>query len=44
MPEDIKSLAHDVIDHRIGLSYDALTEGIKKYDITESVLDTVKIG
>jgi len=25
-PDDIKALAHNIIDHRIGLSYDALLE------------------
>ena len=26
LPEDIQSLAHDIIDHRIGLSYESMSE------------------
>lgn len=43
MPEDIKYLAHDVLDHRMGRSYRAITEGIAVKQITEKVLDTVYI-
>lgn len=44
LPEDIKALAHSVFDHRIGLSYDAMSEGIHQSDITERILDTVAIS
>lgn len=43
LPEDIKSLAHDIIDHRIGLSYEAMGTGITAYSITEQILDSVQI-
>jgi MoxR-like ATPase len=43
MPEDIKSLAHDILDHRMGLSYEAISENISIYDITEKILNTVRI-
>jgi MoxR-like ATPase len=43
LPEDIKSLAHDIIDHRIGLSYEAMGTGITTYGITEQILDSVQI-
>ena len=26
LPEDVKLLAHDILDHRIGLSYEAASE------------------
>jgi MoxR-like ATPase len=43
IPEDVKSLAHDILDHRIGLSYEARAEWITPYEITRQVLDTVRI-
>ena len=43
MPEDIKHLAHDIIDHRIGLSYEAMSEWITRYDIITNILEAVKI-
>jgi MoxR-like ATPase len=43
LPEDIKSLAHDIIDHRIGLSYEAMGTGITAYSITDQILDSVQI-
>ena len=42
-PDDIKSLAHDIIDHRIGLAYDALLEKITPYQITEMILGQIDI-
>ena len=42
-PDDIKSLAHDIIDHRIGLSYYALLEKITPYQITEMILGQIDI-
>ncbi len=43
LPEDIKSLAHDIIDHRIGLSYEAMGTGITAYSVTAQILDSVAI-
>jgi MoxR-like ATPase len=43
MPEDIKHLAHDILDHRMGLSYEAISENISVYDVTEKILNTVRI-
>ena len=43
MPEDVKYLAHDVLDHRIGLSYEAHAEGMSIYQITEQILDEVRV-
>lgn len=43
LPEDIKYLAHDIFDHRIGLSYSAMSDGLSVYAITERILDTVTI-
>jgi MoxR-like ATPase len=43
LPEDVKSLAHEILDHRIGLSYESMSEGVTTYSITEKVLDSVRI-
>ncbi len=43
LPEDIKSLAHTIIDHRIGLSYESQSEWVTAYSVTEKILDNVKI-
>lgn len=43
MPEDIKSLAHEILRHRIGLSYEAVSEGITTDMIIKNILDNVRI-
>ncbi len=43
MPEDIKAIAHEILDHRMGLSYESLSEGIQIYDITEQALEEIII-
>jgi MoxR-like ATPase len=43
LPEDIQSLAHDIIDHRIGLSYESMSEWVTAYSITSQILDSVRI-
>lgn len=43
LPEDIKHLAHDVLDHRIGLSYESMSDGVTTYSVTEKILDSVRI-
>jgi MoxR-like ATPase len=43
LPEDIKSLAHSVLEHRIWLSYTSLVEKKTPYQIIDSVLMTVSI-
>ena len=42
-PDDIKSLAHDIIDHRIGLSYDALLDKLTPHQVTEMILGQIDI-
>jgi MoxR-like ATPase len=43
LPEDVKSLAHEILDHRIGLSYESMSEWVTAYSITEKILDSVQI-
>jgi MoxR-like ATPase len=41
LPEDVTSLAHDVLRHRLVLTYEALAEGIDADAILDEVVDAV---
>jgi len=43
MPEDIRSIAHDVLRHRIGLTYEAEAENINVENIIDEILGKVKV-
>ncbi len=43
IPEDIRAVAHDVLRHRIGLTYEAEAENITSEDIINEVLNTVEV-
>lgn len=43
LPEDVKSVAHDVLRHRIILTYEAEADEIKPETIIDTVLQTVKV-
>lgn len=42
-PEDIKIIAHDVLRHRIGLSYEADAENISQDDIITKILNVIEV-
>lgn len=42
-PEDIQAIAHDVLRHRILLSYEAEAEGVSSDDIIDKILAKVKV-
>jgi len=44
LPEDIKDVAHDVMNHRIILNYEAEADGVTTKDIINSILKKVPIG
>ena len=44
LPEDIKEIALDVLNHRIILNYEAEADGIKTQDIIQSILDKIPIS
>jgi MoxR-like ATPase len=44
LPEDIKEVAHDVINHRLILNYEAEADGIMPSQIVEMILKKVAIG
>lgn len=43
IPEDIRAICHDVLRHRIGLTYEAEAENITSEDIITEILNTVEI-
>ena len=43
LPEDVKSVAHDVLRHRLILTYEAEADEIKPETIIDTVLSTVKV-
>ncbi len=42
-PEDIKSIAFDVLRHRIILTYEAEAEDVSTETIIQRVLDTIEV-
>ncbi|MBA3901721.1 MAG: MoxR family ATPase, partial [Bacteroidetes bacterium] len=43
IPEDVRAVCHDVMRHRIGLSYEAEAENISSVDIINEILNTVEV-
>jgi len=43
IPEDIRAVAHDVMRHRIGLTYEAEAENITTEEIINEILNTVEV-
>ncbi len=44
LPEDIKEIADDVLNHRILLNYEAEADNVNTHDIIKSLLSKVQIG
>lgn len=43
IPEDVRALAPDILNHRIGISYEAEAENINSYDIVSELLKNVQV-
>ncbi len=43
IPEDIRAICHDVLRHRIGLTYEAEAENVKSEDIINEILNAVEV-
>lgn len=43
IPEDVRAICHDVLRHRIGLSYEAEAENITSEDIVTGILNAVEV-
>jgi MoxR-like ATPase len=44
LPEDIKEVAQDIMNHRILLNYEAEADGVRTQDIIETILNKVPIS
>ncbi len=43
IPEDVRAVCHDVMRHRIGLTYEAEAENITSEDIITEILNTIEV-
>jgi MoxR-like ATPase len=43
IPEDVRNVCHDVMRHRIGLTYEAEAENVTQEDIVNRILDRVEV-
>lgn len=43
IPEDVRAVSHDVLRHRIGLSYEAEANNITSDEVITTILDKVKV-
>ncbi len=43
IPEDVRNVCHDVMRHRIGLTFEAEAENIDQEDIINKILNTVEV-
>ena len=43
IPEDVRAVCHDVLRHRIGLSYEAEANSLTSEDIISEILNTVEV-
>lgn len=43
IPEDVRAVAHDVLRHRIGITYEAEAENVTSVDIIDQILDRVEV-
>ena len=43
IPEDVRAIAHDVLRHRIGLSYEAEANNVSSEEIISQILNKVEV-
>ncbi len=43
IPEDVRAMVHDVLRHRIGLTYEAEAENVTTEDIINKIVNTVEV-
>jgi len=43
IPEDVRAVCHDVMRHRLGLTYEAEAENVTQEDIITKILNTVEV-
>jgi len=42
-PQDVKDVAHDVLQHRVTVTYEAEAENLSSRDIVQKILDTLPV-
>jgi MoxR-like ATPase len=43
IPEDVRAVCHDVLRHRIGLSYEAEANNLTSEEIISEILNTIEV-
>jgi MoxR-like ATPase len=43
IPEDVRAVSHDVLRHRMGLTYEAEAENVTSEDIITEILNTIEV-
>ena len=43
IPEDVRAVVHDVLRHRIGLTYEAEAENITSIDIINKIVNEIEV-
>ena len=43
IPEDVRAVCHDVMRHRMGLSYEAEANNISADDVVSEILDKIAV-
>lgn len=43
VPEDVRAVAHDVLRHRIGLSYEAEASNVTSEEIVSKIINNVEV-
>jgi MoxR-like ATPase len=43
IPDDVRQVCHDVLRHRIGLSYEAEAENVTQEDIIKTILNSIEV-
>jgi MoxR-like ATPase len=43
IPEDVRAVCHDILNHRIGLTYEAEAENISTEEIISEILNRVDV-
>lgn len=43
IPEDVRAIVHDILRHRVGITYEAEAENITSIDIIDSIINEVQV-
>ena len=43
IPEDVRAVVHDILRHRIGITYEAEAENISSVDIINKIVNQIEV-